>query len=168
MKLSATMEKVMNALNKAGYYYKDITSTDTDAWGRKVLFEKFHAKEKAFRVGFESASILKDGTIGITGHTNTLKALEKRGLIEIIEIGDEYMDIVKVVGVEHEAPLKEAVKLRVTRSYEGKENKSEFVHIMDGGMSVEEVHNRLNNDGTTAKFEVEVIGMAGLDVWDGQ
>lgn len=109
MKLSKTMEEVMEYLKNAQWYYLDATKEKY-----KQSIHDFYTRGGKLSC-FQPAHILKDGSVGIVGHTNTLKALERRGLIEILEIGGNSMDKVRLIGMEWSQPLKTAVKVNIWR-----------------------------------------------------
>ena len=103
------MAEVIEKLKGAQYYYMD------EAQKRRSI-EYLYTKDQAVSC-FHTTHILKDGSLGITGHTSTLKALEKRGLIEIVELGGDMMDIVKLKGFEAGKPLTKANKINIHNRY---------------------------------------------------
>jgi hypothetical protein len=63
------------------------------AWNGREMAEKFVTMDREFY------NDTRNGIVTLQANTNTLKALEKKGYIKIIEIGGEWLDKVEVLGM---------------------------------------------------------------------
>lgn len=87
-KLSAAMQKALDFYINAPFNeYENSRST-------------FYLEDESIYPYVPSYGKRKDGTIRSESSSATVKALEKRGLIEVIEIGGEYADQVRLL--QHE------------------------------------------------------------------
>lgn len=102
-KLSPKMQAVLNSLVNAPYYYM--------AEGEAL--EYLHTSRGGEGQASAAHIVTKDRVV-IRECTSTLKALEARGLIEILELGGYYLDCVRVLGVQYAQPLTEARKIVFT------------------------------------------------------
>lgn len=96
MKLSNTQQKIMDLLINA----------DTERKNGDV----FLLPDGTIKSNHSWSDTYKksDGTFNIRGHSSTLRALEKRGLIEIVSLGGDMSDTVRLVHHENKRkPLNE-------------------------------------------------------------
>jgi len=129
-KLSPTQEKVMNSLYNAVPYYQDLTM------GRKTHVGTFYKEinqytfingerinlklnEEKGRMERKSHSyIMGENRYAHEMDTKTLKALERKGYIKIIETGGESMDLVELVdNITQPEIYTEFSKLEIDTSY---------------------------------------------------
>ena len=96
MKLTESQEKVLEQAKRdidEARKYKDF-----DSWleaRRSYIVEKNTRAYDLYKMCWEKA---RDGMPLVSANTATIKALEKKGFIEIIEIGGRFPDRVRVIG----------------------------------------------------------------------
>jgi hypothetical protein len=162
MKLSKTMQGLMDKLAAADFYYMDETLKET---GESRTVGYLHTADRVIQSGFASVSRITDGRFYTHADTKTIEALEKRGLIEIERIGGSSIDTIKVVGDFAPEPIKKALKVKVHTSqwsdYCGKQIEQDFIHhaTPDGVDKIAEFF-------PGRAVAVEVIGEVELTVWD--
>lgn len=127
MKLSKTMQEVMDSLINARYAdYEDQTS---------IFYFKDHVESAPYGYGKYA-----DGTIHLVNNTATLRALEKRGLIEVLEVGGAWLtDSVRLL--KHENVSKSVfegrdlveVEIFLINSTSGREYKTSGTHFVEDG-----------------------------------
>lgn len=104
MKLSKTMQETLDLLINAPYARRD----------RKMIYLKSGSSDGNYGAG----GFIENGVITIWGHTNTLKALERRGLVEILKLGGSGSDEVKLLQHENtNRPLEEMYDLHPIKVY---------------------------------------------------
>lgn len=161
MKLSKTMQTVMDNMENAEHYYKPEGCTSTGGI-------TFHGSKGDYRIGNQRAWIFADGSYGLVENTKTLEALEKRGLIKIKRAGGNCVDSVEVIGKKPHEPLKTAVKLNVTRTDKNPRYGSvKLVEYMDSTVTTaEQVQAMYNEKMPGFEWEVVEVGTVALTVWD--
>jgi hypothetical protein len=160
MKLSKTMQKVMDQLDNAEHYYKVI--------GEENKRITFHNDKGRLSIGFAPTWIYYDGMFGIKNNTKTLEALEKRGLIKIHKIGGHLSDIVEVIGKEVHEPLTKAVKINVNKKFKDIPNSEQnLIEYYDPTTTtIEEIEKIYNEQLPGAHHTVTEIGEVELTRWD--
>lgn len=158
-KLSPKMQSVMDSLQNAEHYYSNPA--------KPFEHVKIHSKiEKDYRNAVH-AWIYFDGMHGVRESTSTLKALEKRGLINIINAGGDSCDVIEVIGKVNPEPLTTVTQLKISRQCIDRPNWNpvELTEYMDSTITAEEVEAQLN-DCQYFKWTVEVVGEVELTRWD--
>lgn len=132
-KLSPKMQEVMDDLVNAPYYYMVDGKTLEYLYTTEGL-RGYWGKHAA-------AHIVTEGRVIIRECTNTIKALEKRGLVEVLEMGGASLDYIKLPGAQYEAPLTKARKITFTvtqySDYCRKQLSQTFTHYAAEGADVE-------------------------------
>lgn len=155
-KLSKTMQAVIDKLHKADWYYMH----DGKAC-------KEFADENGFRpIGFEECGIVEGGYVYSYMSSNTLRALEKRGLIEIAHDGKGNSDAVKVVGMGLPKRIEKALMVKITRT--NKEHPEWKPSVFTGYATSEEAVRHLIDRYTRGSntATAEIVGEVELTVWD--
>jgi hypothetical protein len=153
-KLSPTMQKVMDKLKKADWYYMH---------NRKTC--EYFATENGIRhIGFEGAGIVEGGYVYATMDSKTLEALSKRGVVEIARDGKQSFDAVKVVGMELPKRLEKAIKVKITRFWGDSEQT--FDAFATSRNAIKYLIEHLDGPRDVVVTSVETVGEVELDVWD--
>jgi hypothetical protein len=159
-KLSPKMQAVLNSLVNAPYYYM--------AEGK--MLDYLHTPEGSRGWGGQAsaAHIVTKDRVVIRECTSTLKALEKRGLIEILELGGAYLDCVRVPGVQYTQPITEARKIvfTITRysDYSHRQTTHTHTHYALEGVDIESSIKNIRPGWDIT--HIEDRGLVGLAVWD--
>jgi hypothetical protein len=155
-KLSPTMQKVMNKLNKADWYYKHN--------GKACGY--FVTEDRVRSVGFEGAGIVEGGFVYAQMDSKTLEALRVRGLIEVAKVGGESIDVMKVVGMELPERLTKAIHFRARRYWDGKLVQDHKDCYATNEKAIEFARVCFTGDKKEVTIEIEVYGEVELSVWD--
>lgn len=155
-KLSKTMQAAYDKLISADWYYmhegNDCTYISTD---------------EGMRFNGAGAGRVEGGYVYTQISSNTLNALAKRGLIEIVIDGGRNTDIVKVVGVEAPKRIEKATMITVSRSCSGS-RPVEFTVYVTGEKAIEHAlnHFRGKNNAYDVSYKINGNSEVELTVWD--
>lgn len=154
VKLSPTMQKQMDKLHKADWYYM---------YNGKTC-EHFANEEKRRPIGFEGTGIIEGGFVYAQMDSKTLEALRKRGLVEVAKDGKESLDAVEVVGMELPDRLTKALRVQITR-YWGN-SKQTFDAFATSKDAVKHLITYFDGPRDVTVTAVEFMGEVELSVWD--
>lgn len=149
LKLSPTMQKKLDEMVSAPFAdYKNVKENEYD----RIYFYK--------EDGFQYAPYhgrLENGNIRTEMDTKTLKALEKRGLIEVVEIGGTSSDTVKLLQHENKSKslleTRNFVKVHLYLNSGKRIYKTDHTHFIENGN-----HELLNQYwGGTLRHPVEKV-----------
>lgn len=157
-KLSKTMQAEVDKMHKADWYYKHDGSS----------CEWFANENGVRRIGYEGIGIVEGGYVYNQMSSNTLKALEKRGLIEIAYDGKQSFDAVKVVGMGLPKRLEKALMVKVLRTNLNRpeQGAAEFTAYATSEDAVNHLIAEFEGHGNHFSATAEIVGEVELTVWD--
>lgn len=156
VKLSPTMQKVMDKVMAADWYYMHDGKT----------CEHFAMNGKYRPVGFEGVGVVEGGFVYARMDSKTLEALSKRGLVEIVRDGKQSLDVMKVTGFVAPPRLENALMVRITTRQTDRPHwkPHSFIGYAATEADIPVLLDRYNKGTTEA--EIEAIGEVALDVWN--
>lgn len=154
VKLSKTMLETMDKLHRSDWYYQHNGKTC-----------EYFANDSGLRsIGFEGSGIVEGGYVYTRMSSSTLKALEKRGLIEVAYDGKWCLDAVKVVDMELPKRLENALLVRIIRDWDG--HIQEFDTYATSRDAIKHLISYLDSPPAVIVTSVKIIGEVDLTVWD--
>lgn len=155
-KLSKTMQAAINKLHKADWYYMHEGKTCSE-----------FANENGFRnIGFESSGIVEGGYVYISMSSITLRALEKRGLIEVAHDGKRGTDVVKVVDMGLPKRIEKALMIKVVRTDKDHPEWKPVIFTAYATSKAAVQHIVDRHTYTSHSVSTEILQEVELTVWD--
>lgn len=156
MKLSPKMSEVLESLQQAQYYYLDSTKKASEV-GQTC--ETIHFADHVYSC-HKKAHRVAGGRILSRDNSSTLVALEKRNLIEIIELGGSWFDLVRLPNDAPADPLQTLVKIKIVT---GGRYPSSWIEYAAPGVSVDLVRERCKRRDVVS---VESLGEVPVELWN--
>lgn len=154
--LSKTMQEAIDKMRAADWYYMHD--------GKSC---EYFANETRYRpIGHEGTGIVEGGYVYTRISSSTLNGLGKRGLVEVAHDGKQWLDAVKVVGMELPERITKALQVKIVRTnLEHPEWKpSVFIGYAVNESAVQHLVGYFTSPYHTA--EATVLGEVELTVWD--
>lgn len=183
--LTPTQEKVMKSLQRAIPYYRDLTTKRITAYGTvlynsissdvyidgKNIVTEWNEENKRFE-RISHSYIMGANRYAHEMDTKTLKALEKKGYIKIIEIGGNTMDLIELVdNIQQPEIYTELTKINISYTYYSDfckkdltQNTTVYCPIGQENKTFNEFKNRLKQDNIES-IEITSTEVVPVDTW---